>query len=168
MYGTRLCNEYMKGVEAFIDFNFAKKSMTDNARDYICCPYKHCNNEKKYRTTDVLKSHLIMRGFMDDYRCWSKHGEKGLNEAELRDALEREIRMGVEEEDQDNVNEAVMLGLSDDDIMCQVENKEEIVRNVEGNADDEYNKGEMTKYKNMLEDSKKPLCPGYAVETDPG
>jgi len=162
MSGTCLCNEYMKGVEAFIDF--AKKSMMDNARYYICCPCKYCKNEKKYCTTDVLKSHLIMHGFMDDYRCWNKHREKGLNEAELRDALEREIRMGVEEEDQDDVNEADMLGLSDDDIMCQVENIEEMVRNVEGNADDEYNKGEMTKYKKMLEDSKKPLYPGSAVE----
>ena len=162
MDGTRLCNEYMKGVEAFIDF--AKKSMTDNARDYICYSCNHCKNEKKYRTIDVLKSHLIMCGFMDDYRCWNKHGEKGLNEAKLRDALEREIQMGVEEEDQNDVNEADMLGLSDDDIMCQVENIEEMVRNVEGNADDEYNKGEMTRYKKMLEDSKKLLYPGCAVE----
>ena len=161
MYGPRLCNEYIKGVDVFIDF--AKKSMTDNGRDYFCCPCKHCKNEKKYRTFDVLKAHLIMRGFMEDYWCWNKHGEQGLNEAELRDALEREVPMGVEEE-HDDMNEADMLGLSDEDIMCQVENIDEMVRNVERHADDEYNKGEMTKYLKMLEDSKKPLYPGCAVE----
>jgi hypothetical protein len=23
---------------------------------------------------------------MEDYRCWNKHGEEGLNEAEMRDS----------------------------------------------------------------------------------
>jgi hypothetical protein len=23
---------------------------------------------------------------MEDYRCWNKHGEEGLNEAEIRDS----------------------------------------------------------------------------------
>jgi hypothetical protein len=30
MYGLRLCNEYIKGVDAFIDF--VKKDMLDNVR----------------------------------------------------------------------------------------------------------------------------------------
>jgi hypothetical protein len=30
MYGPRLCNEYIKGADAFIDF--AKKDMLDNNR----------------------------------------------------------------------------------------------------------------------------------------
>jgi hypothetical protein len=49
MYGSRLCNEYIKGLDAFIDF--VKKYM----------------NEKKYHTDDVLRSHLIKHGFMKDY-----------------------------------------------------------------------------------------------------
>jgi hypothetical protein len=65
MYGPRLCNEYIKGVDAFIDF--AKKDMFDNVRGNICCPYKHCKNEKIYRADDVLRSHLIKYGFMYDY-----------------------------------------------------------------------------------------------------
>jgi hypothetical protein len=33
---------------------------------------------------------LIQRGFMEDYRCWNKHGEEGHNKAEMRDSyLER-------------------------------------------------------------------------------
>jgi hypothetical protein len=65
MYGPRLCNEYIKRVGAFIDF--AKKDMLDNIRGNICCPYKHCKNEKRYRTNDVLRSHLIKHEFMEDY-----------------------------------------------------------------------------------------------------
>jgi hypothetical protein len=26
-------------------------------------------------------SYLIKHGFMEDYRCWNKHEEEGLNEA---------------------------------------------------------------------------------------
>jgi hypothetical protein len=53
---------------------------------------------------------------MKDYRCWNKHGEQGLNEAELRDSyLEREVSTGVEE-DHDNVNETDILGFTGDDI----------------------------------------------------
>jgi hypothetical protein len=44
MYGSRLCNEYIKRLDAFIDF--AKKDMLDNVRENLCCPYKHCKDEK--------------------------------------------------------------------------------------------------------------------------
>jgi hypothetical protein len=57
----------IKGVDAFIDFT--KKDMLDNIRENICYPYKHCKNEKRYHTNDMLRSHLIKHGFMEDYRC---------------------------------------------------------------------------------------------------
>jgi hypothetical protein len=82
----------------------------------LCCPCKHCKNEKRYDIDDVLMSHLIKHGFIEDYRCWNKHGEKGFNEAEMRDLyLEREVPTSVEE-DHDDVNEADILGFTDDDI----------------------------------------------------
>jgi hypothetical protein len=53
---------------------------------------------------------------MEDYRCWNKHGEEGLNEAKMRDSyLEREVPIGVEEY-HDDVNEADILEFNDDDI----------------------------------------------------
>jgi hypothetical protein len=57
MYGPHLCNAYIKGSDAFIDF--VKKNMLDNSRGNLCCPCKYCKNEKKYRANDVLRSHLI-------------------------------------------------------------------------------------------------------------
>jgi hypothetical protein len=65
MYGPHLCSEYIKGVGAFIDF--MKKDMLDNIRGNICCPCKHCKNEKRYRTDDVLRSHLIKHECIVDY-----------------------------------------------------------------------------------------------------
>jgi hypothetical protein len=136
MYGTRLCNKYIKGVDAFIDF--MTKDMLDNIIGNICCPCKHCKNEKRYRTDDVLRSHLIKHGFMVDYRCWNKHGEGRLNEAEVRDLyLERDLTADVEEDHGDDVNEPDILGFTDDDIEFQMHNIEEMVHNVERHGIDD-------------------------------
>jgi hypothetical protein len=90
---------------------------------------------------------------MDDYRCWNKHGEEGLNEAEMRDShLEREVPTDIEE-DHDNVNEANILGFTDGDIEFQVLNIKEMVHNVERHDDyDQYSNGELAKYKKIIED----------------
>jgi hypothetical protein len=115
MYGSRLCNEYINGLDAFIDS--MKKDMLDNVRGNICCPCKYCNNEKKYHIDDVLKSHLIKYGFMEDYWCWNKYGDEGLNEAKMMNSyLERKVPTDIEEE-HDDMNEADILGLTDDDVM---------------------------------------------------
>jgi hypothetical protein len=65
MYGPHLSSEYINGLDAFIDF--VKKDIVDNGRGFICCPYKHCKNEKKYHSDDVLRTHLIKHGFKEDY-----------------------------------------------------------------------------------------------------
>jgi hypothetical protein len=163
MYGPRLYNEYIKGVDAFIDF--MKKDMLDNIRGNICCHCKHCKNEKRYCTDDVLMSHLIKHGFIEDYRCWNKHGEEGLNEAGMRDSyLEREVSTGIEDHD-DDVNKPDILGLTIDDIEFQVHNIEEMVCNVERHGDDDqYSNGELAKYMKMIKDSKKPLYHGCATQ----
>jgi hypothetical protein len=72
--------------------------MLDNVRGKLCCLCKYCKNEMKYRTDDVLRSHLIKHRFMEDYRCCNKHREEGLNEADRRDSyLERKVPTGVKE-----------------------------------------------------------------------
>jgi hypothetical protein len=48
MYGPHLYNEYIKGLDAFIDF--VKKDMLDNVRGNFCYACKHYKNKKKYRT----------------------------------------------------------------------------------------------------------------------
>jgi hypothetical protein len=135
MYMPHICIEYMKGLDAFV--NFVKKDMLDNVRGNLCCPYKHCKNENKNRTDDVLSSHLIKHQFIEDYRCWNKYGEEGFNEANMSDSyLEREVLTGVEEE-HDDVNEVDILGFIDGNIEFQVHNIEEMVDNVERHVDDD-------------------------------
>jgi hypothetical protein len=108
---------------------------------------------------------LIKHGFMEDYRCWNKHGDEGLNEAEMRDSyLEREVPTGVKDHD-DDVNQSDILGFIDDNIEFQVYNRVEMVRNVERHGDDDpYSNGELATHKKMIEDSKKPLYHGCAVQ----
>jgi hypothetical protein len=85
---------------------------------------QHCKNEKKYQIDDVLRSHLIKNGFMEDYRCWNKHGVVGFNEVEIRYSyLKREAPTSVKE-DHDDVNKIDILGFTDDDIEFQVHNIE--------------------------------------------
>jgi hypothetical protein len=66
----------------------------------------------------MLKSHLIKHGFMEDYQYWNKHEEEGLTE--MRNSyLEKEVPTGVEEQ-HDDVKEAYILGLTDDNIVYQI------------------------------------------------
>jgi hypothetical protein len=83
----------------------------------------------------------------------------------MRDShLEREVPTGVEE-DHDDVNEADILGFTDDDIEFQVHNIEEMVHNVERHDDnDNYSNDELAKYKKMIEESKKPFYHGCAAQ----
>jgi hypothetical protein len=108
---------------------------------------------------------LIKHGFIEGYQCWNKHGEEGLNEAEMRDSyLEREVPTGVEE-DHDDVNEEDILGFTDDNIEFQVHNIEEMVRNVERHGDDDqFSNDELAKYKKMMKDSKKSFYHGCAAQ----
>ena len=49
----------------------------------LCIDYK---NEKQYSNSFSVHAHLILRGFMDDYRCWNKHGEEGVNDRDQAQA----------------------------------------------------------------------------------
>jgi hypothetical protein len=74
---------------------------------------------------------------MEDYQCWNKHGEEGINKEEMRDSyLEREVPTIIEE-DHDDVNKADILGFTDDDIEFQVHNIEEMVLNVKRHGDND-------------------------------
>jgi hypothetical protein len=108
---------------------------------------------------------LRKNGFMEDYQCWNKYGEEGFNEAEMRDSyLEMEVPTGVEE-DHDYVNEADILGFTDDGIVFQVHKIEEMLHNAERHGDnDQYSNGELAKYKKMIEYSKKPFYHGCATQ----
>jgi hypothetical protein len=78
--------------------------------------------------------------------------------------LEREIPTVVKE-DHNDMNEANILGFTDNDIEFQVHNIVEMVCNVERHDDnDQYSNNKLAKYKKMIEDSKKSFYHGCAVQ----
>jgi hypothetical protein len=101
---------------------------------------------------------------MDDYRCWNKHGEEGVNDRDQAQATgqhDREERL----HETYAGNEEAHFGneeLCDDDVaeiaaspVPTVENLEEMVRDAFGF--DEYTGVEFKKLKQLLEDIKAPL-----------
>jgi hypothetical protein len=48
--------------------------LTQN-KDLIICQCHDCKNHIALRDVDIIKSHLIMQVFVEDYTVWIYHGE---------------------------------------------------------------------------------------------
>jgi hypothetical protein len=68
------CDEYLEGLKYFLAV--AEADMRNGHQSSMLCPCVDCKNEKQYSNSFSIHAHLILRGFMDDYRCWNKHGEE--------------------------------------------------------------------------------------------
>ncbi|CAD6342036.1 unnamed protein product [Miscanthus lutarioriparius] len=71
--------------------------MRNGHKSCMLCPCVDCKNEKRYSNQLSVHAHLILRGFMDDYRCWNKHGEEGVNERDGEEGLHETCAGGNEE-----------------------------------------------------------------------
>ena len=69
----RRTSDYMAGLKTFLDVAEANKM-----NNFMPCPCVDCRNVKGYSNIFTLHSHLIRKGFMPSYYCWSKHGERGV------------------------------------------------------------------------------------------
>ncbi|KAL6864992.1 hypothetical protein ACP4OV_016143 [Aristida adscensionis] len=128
--------------------------MLNQNKTAMCCPCVDCKNIKKYEKTMYLHAHLVTRGFMDNYSCWNKHGEEGINEGELhcRDHdIDAEYTRTA-----DAVSDTFAVEFGEDYIEMAA-HVEEIVR--DGERDD-YTDAEFAKFQMLLHDAKTPLYPG--------
>ncbi|KAM1312745.1 hypothetical protein ACFX15_016180 [Malus domestica] len=66
----RSSDQFNYGLEHFLEFAF------DNNKGHtrIYCPCKKCYN-RYFVTREVAKAHIIVDGFMPNYRNWIHHGE---------------------------------------------------------------------------------------------
>nr|GEU86708.1 hypothetical protein [Tanacetum cinerariifolium] len=72
MYEIRHAEEaYLTGVQSFLKF----ADGLNNGDLTICCRYADCKNLQKYSDMSTIERHLITRGFVRKYTCWSRHGE---------------------------------------------------------------------------------------------
>jgi hypothetical protein len=65
--------EFIRGVHDFLN---VAKANTQNG--FMCCSCALCKNEKDYSYPRKIYEHLFTSGFMPNYICWTKHGERGV------------------------------------------------------------------------------------------
>ena len=96
---------------------------------------------------------------MDDYKCWNKHGEEGVNERDGEEGLHETYADGEEApfSNQDLCDDDVADIAANYDAVHLAENLEEMVRDAFGF--DEYTSSEFKKLKQLLEDMKTRLYP---------
>jgi hypothetical protein len=64
-------------------------------------PLYSLSQPKEIRTLANHFHHLVTRGFTENYTCWNKHGEEGLNELEASCLNEGEVRHHATDHDED-------------------------------------------------------------------
>jgi hypothetical protein len=159
MYNAdRRSPEFIRGVHEFI--NVAK---VNTRNGFMCCPCVLCKNDKDYSYSRILHEHPFTSGFMPNYICWTKYGERGV------------IMEEDEEEDGDDDN-IIIHGFAEYgafDLTTMEEAEEEVAAGEEVATEDELaddlgqairdaqrdyeSEKEKIKFECMLEDHKKLL-----------
>ena len=67
----RCANEYLDGIEDFIDF---ARTHNPNATR-IWCPCRRCNSTLR-DTIENVQFHLVRNGMVEIYNTWNHHGEQ--------------------------------------------------------------------------------------------
>ena len=76
MYGSlRFKAGFREEVDKFIEATEKHVTMLTENKDTIICPCKDCKNRMAWTDVTIIRSHLIMRGFVEDYTVWIHHGE---------------------------------------------------------------------------------------------
>jgi len=86
MYGAlRYKPGFREEVDKFLEAaeNHAK-TLKEN-KDSIICPCRDCKNHKAFKDVMIVRSHLIMRGFVKGYIVWIHHGETVVDVDDLKE-----------------------------------------------------------------------------------
>ncbi|KAM1211523.1 hypothetical protein ACFX2J_003325 [Malus domestica] len=68
---NRCADEYLDGIEDFIDFARTHNSGATRIR----CPCRRCNNTLR-ETIENVRLHLVRDGMIETYNTWNHHGEQ--------------------------------------------------------------------------------------------
>jgi len=75
MYKARMTDAYFRGqLNKFIQV--AENHVRIEKTQLIHCPYKLCKNMRVFSDTTVIRSHVLISGFVDNYMIWNKHSEE--------------------------------------------------------------------------------------------
>jgi hypothetical protein len=150
MYGDRRCPEFIDGMHRFLDV--VKLNKLKNG--FMICPCDECRNTRNYPSVRTIHSHLLRQGFMPNYFCWTKHGERGVIMEDPEEEDDDNYPVFSEHGDttmgEDEVELEVIVDQSDDDDLRRVILDEQMKCGSEN---------EWSKLERMLEDHKKLLYP---------
>jgi hypothetical protein len=148
MYGDRRTSEYIIGLH-----NFGDVARANIQNGFMCYPCVDYENKKEYSSWKILHSHLLQKGFMPSYNCWTKHGEREVmmedNEEEENDDMYPEYSdtaMGEAEDEE--------IG-EDEDEEASNEPADDLRRVIVDAYREAESVNEKQKLKDMLEDHKK-------------
>ena len=66
---------FREEVDKFIEAAEKHATTLIENKDTIICPFKDCKNHMSWTDVTIIRSHLIMRGFVENYTVWIHHGE---------------------------------------------------------------------------------------------
>ncbi|XP_021770764.1 uncharacterized protein LOC110734953 [Chenopodium quinoa] len=137
--------EFLNGIEEFCRTAIEHQRTTKG--ETIFCPYRDCNNVKKWKEISVVENHLFRRGFMANYTIWYWHGEK---------IIPTTSRSSINDADMENREQ------HDDNEKDTDENFEEdrIPEIMDGFGDHVNEKSRM--FENVSKAAETPLYPGCA------
>ena len=76
MYGSlRFKAGFREEMDKFIEAVKKHATTLKENKDTIICNCKDCKNRMAWTDVTIIRSHLIMRGFVEDYTVWIHHGE---------------------------------------------------------------------------------------------
>lgn len=101
MYETpRFHQAFLDELSKFIEA--AEKDALSKTMKEILCPCLDCKNMKAWVKKEVVRSHLVRRGFVVGYTVWSKHGETIEAEHKVVQELPSCLTGGIHDNDDDH------------------------------------------------------------------
>jgi hypothetical protein len=129
------------------------------------CPCVDCENKKEYSSWKILHSHLLRKGFMPSYNCWTKHGERGVIMEDNEEEEEEDDDMYPEYGDNAMVEaKAEGTGEAEDEEASDDPN-DDLRRAIVDAHREVESVNEKRKLKGMLEDYKKSCTQIVKMET---
>src|SRR5579883_235279 len=158
MYGLGASNiGFLISVDSFIMAAKLYVARNPEFEGYVCCPCRDCKNVRQFSNLEQIRSHLITRGFLEDYKIWNKHGEDGENRAGVdREEVVNE-ETGVDVDMAEAVNDVFRNTLADDTVE---DGLSQMLRDAEPGF---LSPRHLEKLEKMRKDAKVPLYPGCKV-----
>src|SRR3954466_7282726 len=159
MYSDRRGSEFIRNLHTFL--NVANANKLDN---FMPCPCIDCRNVAEYSSSKTLQGHLLRRGFIPGYYCWSKHEERGVRQEDNEEEEEDDsYPMSPEEFGdtamEDNEEVGAPRGDNEEEQRESDETADGLGRVISDAKRDCETGKEKEKLETMLEDHKKPLYP---------